>query len=243
MGRETMVLDKGMIIERIKRKIEPGLYIVPQSTPIIYFGNYDTAKACTVSLNPSNKEFTNGSDILLDYKNKERLCSRKRLKKQDIDELTDEEVEIVLDYCKNYFTIKPFKNWFNPFNCFINIYCGYSYYEDSCVHLDLVQWATYKKWSDVPENVRQKHLKNDLSILKYLLSKNFEIMFLNGITVVNNISQYLGIRHISKKMVYRNHQGEQGERTMYFPILKRNLNGITNFPDNPQTRSSAGHGP
>jgi hypothetical protein len=57
-----------MILERIKRKIDPGMYIVPQSTPIIYFGNYDAAKACTISLNPSNKEFVDDSKILLDKK-------------------------------------------------------------------------------------------------------------------------------------------------------------------------------
>jgi len=44
-----------VIIERIKRKIEPEMYILSQSTPVIYFGNYDTAKACTVSINPSDR--------------------------------------------------------------------------------------------------------------------------------------------------------------------------------------------
>jgi len=67
-----------VIIERIKRKIEPEMYILPQSTPVIYFGNYDTAKACTVSLNPSDKDFVNNSNILLDNENSERLCSRKK---------------------------------------------------------------------------------------------------------------------------------------------------------------------
>ena len=192
-----------MIIERIKRKIEPEMYILPQSTPVIYFGNYDKAKACTISLNPSDKEFVNDSSFLLDNENSERLCSRKKLNKADNDELTDDEAETVLRYCKDYFNKNPYTWWFNPFDKFINYYKGYSYYDDSCVHLDLVQWATCEKWSKIPENTRNKHIVSDLPVLKYLLNKNFEIMFLNGITVVSNISEYLKIKFDRKKMTYR----------------------------------------
>jgi len=67
-----------MIFERIKRKIDPNMYITPQTTPIVYFGNYDKAISCTISLNPSDKEFINNSKKLLDYDHKERLCSRKK---------------------------------------------------------------------------------------------------------------------------------------------------------------------
>lgn len=193
-----------MIIERIKRKIEPEMYILPQSTPVIYFGNYDTARACTISLNPSNKEFVDNSDILLDNKNRERLCSRKKLEKSDNDELTDDEAKKVLKYCTDYFSINPLKAWFDPFNYFIERYGNYSYYKGTCVHLDLVQWATYKKWSDISEDIKQKHLINDLPILKYLLNKDFEIMFLNGTTVVNNVSKCLNISLREKSTMFKN---------------------------------------
>jgi len=191
-----------MIIERIKRKIEPEMCILPQSTPVIYFGNYDTAKACTVSLNPSDKEFVDNSGILLDNKSRERLYSRKKLNKSDNDELTDDEAKTVLKYCINYFSIRPYIRWFNPFDKFINYYGGYSYYDGSCVHLDLVQWATDKKWSNIPENIINKHIESDLPVLRYLLNKNFEIMFLNGKTVINNISECLNIKLNKKRMTY-----------------------------------------
>ena len=193
-----------MILERIKRKIEPEMYILPQSTPVIYFGNYDTAKACTVSLNPSNKEFVDNSDILLDDKSRERLCSRKKLKKSDSDELTDDEAKTVIKYCTDYFSINPLKVWFDPFNYFIEQYGNYSYYRSTCVHLDLVQWATYKKWSEIPENIKQKHLVNDLPVLKHLLNKYFEIMFLNGSTVVDNVRKCLNINLKEKSTMFKN---------------------------------------
>jgi len=205
-----------MIIERVKRKIEANLCIVPQSTPIVYFGNYDTSKACTISLNPSNKEFTDRSNILLDHKNKERLCSRKRLKKQDIDELTDAEAELVLKYCTNYFNLRPYTLWFDTFNYFIEQYGNYSYYKGSCVHLDLVQWATSKKWNALSPDTRHKHLNNDLPVLKYLLNKDFETMFLNGSTVVNNIAECLSINLKSKTVLFTTVNNINRELVIYY---------------------------
>jgi hypothetical protein len=193
-----------MIIERIKRKIDPGMYIVPKTTPIIYFGNYDAAKACTISLNPSNKELVDNSDRLLDEKNAERLCSRKKLNRSDNEELNDDEVKTVLRYCTDYFKIRPLKAWFDPFNHFIERYGNYSYYNDTCVHLDLVQWATYEKWSKVPITIAHKHLNNDLPVLKYLLTKDFELMFLNGTTAVENVSDCLNITLKETSTIFKN---------------------------------------
>jgi hypothetical protein len=58
----------------------------------------------------------------------------------------------------------------------------------------LVQWATYKKWGDIPDSIKQKHLDKDLPILKDLLKKDFEVMFLNGKSVVGNVCKCLGIK-------------------------------------------------
>ena len=196
-----------MIIERIKRKIEPNMCITEYSTPIIYFGNYNESKACTISLNPSNKEFVNNANILLDYSNRERLCSRIKLKKGNNVELTDDDAETVLNYCNNYFNLRPLRLWFNPINNLINYLGNYSYYDNSCVNLDLVQWATTPKWSDVPPHIMQKHLENDLPVLKYLLEKKFDVIFLNGKTTVTNVSECLNINLNKKYTVFRNSNG------------------------------------
>ncbi|MDR2584237.1 MAG: hypothetical protein LBC75_12215 [Fibromonadaceae bacterium] len=185
--------EDNILKDRIKRKIEPDMCVVQQTTPVIYFGDYDSARACTISLNPSNLEFVDKSKKLLEL-DKERLCSREKLKKTDNDELTDEDAEKVLKYCKNYFKYRPYKSWFDPFNKFVEHYEEYSYYKGTCVHLDLVQWATDPTWKDIPTFIKQKHLDNDLPILKHLLKKNFEVMFLNGITVVENVRAYLNIK-------------------------------------------------
>jgi len=204
-----------VIIERIKRKIEPQMFIVPQSTPVIFFGNYDKARACTISLNPSNKEFVDQSDRLLDERSRERLCSRKKLNKTDNEELTDDDANIVIKYCTDYFKLRPYRLWFDPFNYFIERYGNYSYYKDSCVGLDLSQWATSKKWNEIPENLRHKLVANDLPVLKYLLNKDFEIMFLNGRTVVENISECLDISLKNILTTFKNTNNIDKELVIY----------------------------
>jgi len=187
-----------MIIERIKRKIEPQMFIVPQSTPVIYFGNYDKARACTISLNPSKKEFVDNKDNLLVGK-KERLCSRLRLNKKDADCLSNSDADIIIDCCNNYFRNNPYRNWFNKYEYMIKKF-GYSYFNDTCVHLDLVQWSTSPFWDGLDDKIKAIHLKNDLPVLEYLLNnKKFEIIFLNGNTVVDNVKKYMKNITINEK--------------------------------------------
>jgi len=183
--------------DRIKIEIPDNMCVVPQTTPVIYFGDYDSARACTISLNPSNLEFVDGkSNELLD-KEKERLCSRKKLNKNDNEELTDDEAEIVLKYCTNYFNLNPYKLWFKHLEDFMNCYGNYSYYDGTCVHLDLVQWATREKWSKldkIDKTLKKRHIDNDWPILEYLLKiKVFEVMFLNTKTVIDTVKERLKI--------------------------------------------------
>jgi hypothetical protein len=215
-----------MILERIKRKIEPGMFITPQSTPIVYFGEFNNAISCTISLNPSDKEFINNSGKLLDLENMERLCSRKKLKVEDNVVLSDNEANIVLKYCDEYFQRKPYKIWFDPFDYVIKKLGNYSYYNGSCVNLDLIQWATTPKWDKVPEDIRNKHLEYDLPFLRYLLlEKNFEVMFLNGKTVAENIEKHLNIVLNKKQTTFINSNNIERKLTIYTGKY-RNMNII-----------------
>jgi len=209
-----------MILERIKRPIENNLSITKQSTPIIYFGNYNKAKACTISLNPSDREFLDKNGNILSG-TKERLCSRKKLGKKDADILNDSEANIVEKYCNDYFKINPYKIWFNKYDHLIKKF-GYSYYNDSCVALDLIQWATTPFWNGLEENIKSIHLKNDLPVMEYLLEKDFEVIFLNGGTVVSNVKIYLkNIYLIEKNAVFKNRNGNSKDIKIYIGSYKK----------------------
>jgi hypothetical protein len=218
-----------IILERIKRAIEPDMCITPRSTPVIWFGDYENAAACTVSLNPSDLEFYKHPKKQKDYISPanllsckdERLCSRETLKKEDHEKLTDTNAEMVKESCTNYFEKNPYKGWFDPFDKFIKRFGAYSYYDHTCVHLDLVQWATTPKWSDLSEETKQKHLDNDLPVLKHLLEKGFEVMFLNGSTVVENTSKCLDIQLEHKKAGFKNKNGRDQTITIYYGTYKK----------------------
>jgi hypothetical protein len=189
------------IDERIKLPIPPDLKITPRSTPVIWFGNYEQAKVCSISINPSDIEFYRHPRGQENYtipenllsNSEARLCSREELKRRDSDPLDDKDVIKIKKYCNNYFNKNPYKRWFRPFEYFLNKIGGYSYNEGTCVHLDMVQWATTPTWSGLLDGVQERHIENDLPILKHLLEKEFKAMFLNGKSVVDSMSEQLKI--------------------------------------------------
>lgn len=184
------------IINRIKQQIPPCLSVTPRTTPVVYFGDFDKASACTISINPSHSEFYSNTAILTGEK--KRLISRQELNRLDSEELSLADAEQVLDYCKNYFRVNPYKAWFNKYDEFLKVF-GYSYYDDSVVHLDLTQWATTPLWSGLSEDKRMALLKLDLPFLNTLLQKKFNVIFLNGRTVVNAVQQHLGLQLTNHK--------------------------------------------
>jgi len=222
-----------IIFERIKKPIDEGLKITGQTTPVVYFGNYALAQACTISINPSDKEFLNEKNNIL-IGDDERLCSRKKLIKEDTDTLLKENVEEVLKYCDNYFNNNPYKQWFNKIECMINKF-GYSYgysYDGKndnsekkcCVHLNLVQWATTPFWSKIKnKEIKKEHIINDIYILEYLLkSKIFEKIFINGTTVANVIEEYLSIELKKIDMNFTN----KNKKIINYTLYTGNYNGI-----------------
>ena len=212
-----------MIIESVKRAIQSNLNITQGTTPVIYFGDYDRSKACTVSLNPSDREFIDKRNGKMLSGVKERLCSRIKLGKKDNEPLTDYEANIVLKYCKDYFKNNPL-DWFNKFEYLINKF-GYSYYNDSCVNLDLIQWATTPFWDELDDNIKSIHLEEDMPVLEYLLNrkKQFEVIFINGSTVKNICSKYFSNIMINEKETeFKNNNG----KIIKFHVYTGNYNGI-----------------
>jgi len=203
-----------MIIERIKRKIKPNMYITPQTTPIVYFGNYEKAKACTISLNPSDREFLGKDGKLLMGKDA-RLYSRVDFSKLDNEELTDSDAIRVKESCEKYFDKNPFTAWFDLFAIPLKKYWNYSYYDGTCISLNLVQWATAQKF-DINNNIWNDHINNDLPTLIYLLKKEFEVIFLNGQSVVDILSASLNIKLINKPISCKDTRGNDKGLIGYF---------------------------
>ncbi|PRY35973.1 hypothetical protein CLV58_113101 [Spirosoma oryzae] len=190
------------ILERIKQPIPDQLSVTTQTTPVVYFGDFNKASACTISINPSHCEFYGNTAVLTGAK--KRLVSRKELNRADAEALSQQEAEEALDYCNKYFRRNPYKTWFNKYDEFLKPW-GLSYYDDSVVHLDLVQWATTPLWSGLSQTQRNALLQSDLPFLKTLLQKKFDRIFLNGKTVVSAVEQHLDLHLTQYKATFSTH--------------------------------------
>lgn len=164
------------IYSLVKEPIQGGLSITQKSTPIPFFGNLESAKVCTISLNPSDREFLDSKGSLL---NKKRLYDRDLLKKEDDESLTEADAKKVVDGCEKYFENNPYRLWFNKMDYFLKSFeSTYSYYSKTAVALDLAQWATTPKWSSLSEYVRSELLSKGIPFLKDILEyKKFDFIF------------------------------------------------------------------
>ena len=200
--KESLLNKCFIISERIKKPIESNMNITGGTTPVIYFGDFDSAKACTISINPSDREFLDQEGNILSG-GEERLCSRKKIGKKNEDTLSNDNVKSILNSCSSYFSNNPYRQWFNRMECMINKFgysYGYSYdgtndylKKERCIHLNLIQWSTTPFWSKIGDDeIKKQHLYNDISILTFLLdSKRFENIIINGSTVANTLDEYL----------------------------------------------------
>ena len=128
--------------------------ILQMSTPVICFGNMFNSKVATLGLNPSNKEFVNDKNVFWSGINL-RFQNCFSLSQNDLTRLNSDQTELILQYSLKYFNNhNPYREWFNCIENNVLSKLDISYYNGTCCHLDLVQWATSKKWRDVPPDNR-----------------------------------------------------------------------------------------
>lgn len=182
--KETL---KEKIVSFIRQPIPDNIGVINQSVPVIFFGNIETAHAATISLNPSDLEFRNHKQQLLPL-DKKRFVDRDVLNKKDRDTLTIAEAEKVYQSFINYFNNLPYKTWFNQLNRIISP-LGFSYFEDSLIHLDITPWATYPKWANL--TTKQEILTASQNISDHIIRHGkLKYLFINGISAFNHVKSY-----------------------------------------------------
>lgn len=179
------------IEERIRRPPPEGCHIIPQSTPVIAFGNARVSRAATLGLNPSKIEFEDETGHLLNGTTR-RLSTHLSLGINDLQSASQVIVERVLTECDNYFHNNPYRRWFDRLLPVLRA-CGASYYDGTACHLDLIQWATNPTWSSLPPEVRSKLISEDFDFLRRQLSAgNIETLLVNGKSVWEALKLNLG---------------------------------------------------
>jgi len=177
---------------RLRQKPPAEAPIVSGSTPVLSFGNPMTAKIATLGLNPSDKEFLDRDGLDLECRER-RLETLTSLNVKSLIDAPLHVLEAVVDGCNGYFQKCPY-SWFRKLE-FVLQECGTSYYNGTACHLDLVQWATDSKWSEIWDGVRAMLLRDDFPfLLEQLQNSNIKTLLLNGNAVVKEFSAMTKIK-------------------------------------------------
>ena len=177
----------GYLIAMVRREA-PVTEVVPDSTPVVAFGDPFVATVATLGINPSLREFM-GRGHLLDGPSR-RLATLRSLGAESLESLTDAQVLEVVEDCARYFDAdrNPFRQWFNPLDMVLRASVGASYYTGSACHLDLVQWATDPTWRKLADRTREQLLAEGLPHLRALLSfGKTGLVLLNGRQVLDHV--------------------------------------------------------
>jgi hypothetical protein len=176
------------------RKGRPvALGAIPWASPVVSFGDPSKSKVATLGLNPSNLEFVDGNgDQLLAPHN--RFESLGTLELQDWSEVAINGISQVWHACEDYFFRNPYDQWFKRLEGVL-VKTGVSYYsrigERAC-HLDLVPFATAKKWSSLGVDQRRSLIQLGVpSLVRTIGASNIRVLVLNGSTVVREFTRLL----------------------------------------------------
>lgn len=175
------------LVAMVKRMPPASTPVVPQTTPVVAFGNPELAAVATLGINPSASEFLKDGKLLSGQHR--RLATLASLNAHRLDLLDDAQVATVIAECAAYFQRRPYRRWFNPLNQLLRISTTTSYYDGTACHLDLVQWATDPVWRRIAnKQVRRLLLDEGLPHLRALLGRdNVQLVLLNGRQVINEV--------------------------------------------------------
>ncbi len=174
-------------MEQLDSLSQMRVSVIPWSCPVPSFGDLSRATVATLGLNPSNREFVDASGNELG-EGKRRFHTLSSLRLNRWTESGAQHVDLVSDSCKSYFQRNPYDAWFKRLEYIISGTCA-SYYGlwGSACHLDLIPFATQRKWGMLQQSERQLLLRVAGGSLGALLHKSpVRILVLNGISVVRS---------------------------------------------------------
>lgn len=193
------------------------LGIIPWSSPVPAFGDFRKSKLATLGINPSNREFTCVANRELEGPSR-RFPTLRSLGLERWAAAGPREQEAIITSCLAYFSGTPYNAWFGKLDSIIKG-TGYSFYrtEAPACHLDLVPWATSKKWSYLdPANRRRLLMQGAPFLAEIINSSSIRVIVLNGRTVVNGL---LGIAE---------HEG-QFQRIKEWQLPRNSTSGVMGY--------------
>ena len=207
----THVIDEALISPRQQRRHFPR--VIESACPVPFFGHAERARIASVGLNPSDKEFCDDQGHALSD-------SQRRLATLDSLGLLrgwsaagPEECSAVAEACSGYFGSNPYWRWFNPLEAIFEDAGRGTLRDGRACHIDLAPWATRKKWSKLRPAEKTALVECGEQTLKALLeSAQFEVLLLNGASVVNGLQRAIGVELPFEDVAEWRVRGGRGKR-------------------------------
>jgi len=173
---------------RMVRRVPPIPEVVRGSTPVVAFGDPRIARVATLGINPSHQEFVRRVGLL--GGRDRRLATLDSLGADSLLNLTDSQVQTVIDDCGRYFSSErnPYRRWFDPLDEILRQGVQASYYDGTACHLDLSHWATDPVWSGLSASSRQRLLDEGVPHLRDQIREGqTRLIVLNGRQVIEQV--------------------------------------------------------
>ncbi len=175
--------------------------VIPWSAPVPSFGDPEAAHTATLGLNPSNKEFVDnvGEELVGTIRRFPTLSS---LALEDWASAKAPHRTEIAQACRNYFRSNPYDLWFGKLDRLLSK-TGASYYgpKPGACHLDLVPYATAKKWTALRASEKQALFELAGDSLGLLLERSsIRVLVLNGRSVVEGFQELSGSKLEQRKV-------------------------------------------
>jgi hypothetical protein len=183
------------LICRLEQAAQRDTDVIEWGSPVPSFGDISTARVATVGLNPSNREFVDnsGHELCGAFRRFQTLSSLGIASWLDTD---TRHLRLIIRSCERYFTCNPYDTWFRRLD-HIASGGGFTFYgpQANLCHLDLIPFATSRKWTELSPRQRSSLLSIAADTLALLLRESpIEALVLNGRAVVEHFQMMAGIR-------------------------------------------------
>ena len=173
------------LIDRLDCLSVSAANVITWASPVPSFSDLSTSRVASVGINPSNREFVDGSGVELEGTSR-RFHTLRSLRLSSWSEADSRHLDLIIESCREYFRHNPYDRWFKRLD-FVISGAKASYYsrtEKAC-HLDLIPYATDRKWTDLTAPQRSWLLSAARGTLGLLLRDSpIRILILNGESVV-----------------------------------------------------------
>jgi hypothetical protein len=178
-----------------------GTDVIRWGCPVPSFGDLSISRVATLGLNPSNREFVDelGDELRGPLRRFHTLNSLGLESWADADA---RHLRLILDSCRTYFLGNPYDRWFKRLDQVVSG-ANASFYDESraACHLDLIPYATARKWTELTARQRSSLLAVAADTLGLLLRDSpVQLLILNGRSVVEQFQDIADIRLEQQEM-------------------------------------------